>query len=43
MSDEKPNSAGAAESPSGAQFQLQRIYLKDLSFESPMMISANER
>jgi len=36
MADEQQNDpAGAADTPAQQQFALQRVYLKDLSFESP--------
>ncbi|MEM0954188.1 MAG: protein-export chaperone SecB [Pseudomonadota bacterium] len=36
MADEQQNdAAGAAEAPAQQQFAMQRVYLKDLSFESP--------
>ncbi|MEE4661209.1 MAG: protein-export chaperone SecB [Halieaceae bacterium] len=36
MADEQQNdAAGAADTPAQQQFALQRVYLKDLSFESP--------
>ena len=39
MAEDNSNNSGAvpgtAEEPSGAQFSLQKLYLKDVSFESP--------
>ncbi len=37
--EEKPQAAPEAGTESKGQFALQRIYLKDMSFESPMVIS----
>jgi preprotein translocase subunit SecB len=34
--DNNPQDTATDEAPKGAQFALQRVYLKDLSFESPM-------
>lgn len=45
--NENPSAATAAEqeatAPKGTQFALQRIYLKDMSFESPMGILALQK
>lgn len=40
MADEQNPTANQNEAPAGQQFALQRIYIKDLSFEAPMGVEA---
>lgn len=40
MTEENTQPAAADEQPQGAQFSVQRIYLKDLSFEAPDSVKA---